>query len=95
MSNTSVRIPASIAAPAAGRRRMSPTRREAFWGLVFVAPWIIGFLVFTIGPLIASLVLSFTDFNLVRPEAIRFIGLDNYAQMATDPLVIQGLVVTV
>jgi multiple sugar transport system permease protein len=60
-----------------------------------VAPWVIGFLVFTIGPLIASLVLSFTDFNLVRPEAIRFIGLDNYAQMAADPLVLQGLVVTV
>jgi len=50
---------------------------------------------FTAGPLIASLVLSFTDFNLVRPEAVRFIGLDNYARMAADPLVLQGLVVTV
>jgi multiple sugar transport system permease protein len=46
---------------------MSPSRREATWGVVFVAPWIIGFLAFTIGPLIASLVLSFTDFDLVRP----------------------------
>ena len=63
-------------------------------GFVFIGPWIIGFLVFTIGPLIASLVLSFTDFNLVRPEAVKFIGLDNYAQLAADPLVLQGLVVT-
>ncbi len=76
------------------RSRMSPSRREAFWGLVFIAPWVIGFLVFAIGPLIASLVLSFTDFNLVRPEAMRFIGANNYIQMAGDPLVIQGLVVT-
>jgi multiple sugar transport system permease protein len=74
---------------------MTPSRREALWGLVFVAPWIIGFALFTIGPLIASLVLSFTDFNLVRPEAVQFIGLDNYAQLASDPLVWQGLVVTV
>jgi ABC-type sugar transport system permease subunit len=74
---------------------MSPSRREAFWGIVFIGPWIIGFLVFTLGPLIASLVLSFTDFDLVRPEAVKFIGLDNYARMAADPLVLQGLVVTV
>jgi ABC-type sugar transport systems, permease components len=95
MAKTSVDIATSMAAPTANRWRMSPTRRDALWGLIFVAPWIIGFLVFTIGPLIASLVLSFTDFNLVRPEAIKFIGLDNYAQMTADPLVIQGLVVTV
>lgn len=73
---------------------MSPSRREAFWGIVFIGPWIIGFLLFTIGPLIASLVLSFTDFDLVRPEAVRFIGLDNYSRMAGDPLVVTGLVVT-
>ena len=95
MAKTSVQMPASIVSSTANPRRMSPTRREAFWGLVFVGPWIIGFLVFTIGPLIASLILSFTDFNLVRPEAIQFIGLDNYVQMAADPLVVQGLVVTV
>ena len=74
---------------------MTPSRREALWGLVFICPWIFGFLVFTVGPLIASLVLSFTDFNLVRPEDTRFIGLDNYVRMASDPLVIQGLLVTV
>jgi multiple sugar transport system permease protein len=64
------------------------------WGLVFVAPWIIGFLLFTIGPLIASLIFSLTDFDLVRPEAVRFVGLDNYARLAGDPLVVQGLIVT-
>jgi multiple sugar transport system permease protein len=94
MARTSVKRSAANVASLSGKR-MSPSRREALWGLVFVGPWIIGFLAFTIGPLIASLVLSLTDFNLVRPEAIQFIGLDNYAQLAADPLVLQGLVVTV
>jgi multiple sugar transport system permease protein len=70
------------------------SRREAFWGIVFVGPWLIGLALFTAGPLLASLVLSLTDFNLVKPEAVRFVGLDNYVHMASDPLVIQGLVVT-
>ncbi len=70
------------------------SRREAFWGIVFVSPWLIGLALFTAAPLVASLVLSLTDFNLVRPEAVRFVGLDNYVHMASDPLVIQGLVVT-
>jgi ABC-type sugar transport system permease subunit len=73
---------------------MSSTRREAIWGFVFIAAWIIGFLLFLVGPLIASFVISLTDFNLVRPEAAKFVGLNNYSQMAADPLVIQGLVVT-
>ena len=73
---------------------MNPVRREAAWGFVFIGPWIIGFLLFTVGPLIASLVFSFTDFNLVRPEAVRFVGLDNYVRLASDPLVVQGLLVT-
>jgi multiple sugar transport system permease protein len=73
---------------------MTKSGREAAWGFVFVSPWIVGFLLFIIGPLIASLIFSLTDFNLVRPEAVRFVGLDNYARLASDPLVIQGLVAT-
>jgi ABC-type sugar transport system permease subunit len=94
MAKTSVAIPAPIAATNERGWRMSPSRRGAIWGLVFVGPWVTGFILFTAGPLIASLVLSFTDFNLVRPEAVRFIGLDNYARLFADPLVGQGLVVT-
>ncbi len=94
MAKNSLSVAVPIATTRQNRRRMTPSRREAAWGFVFVAPWVIGLLLFTMGPLIASLVLSFTDFNLVRPEATRFIGLDNYVQMAGDPLVLQGLVVT-
>ena len=39
------------------------------------------------GPMIASFVLSLTDFNLVHPENVRFVGIDNYIRMAADPTV--------
>lgn len=70
------------------------SRREAFWGLIFVGPWVIGLLLFTAGPLIASLVLSLTDFDLVHPDAVRFIGLDNYSHLFSDANVMNGLVIT-
>jgi multiple sugar transport system permease protein len=84
----------SNATAAQGRWRMTSSRRQAMWGLIFIGPWIVGFALFTVGPLIASLVLSFTDFNLVRNDATQFVGLDNYVQLTRDPLVWQGLVVT-
>jgi ABC-type sugar transport system permease subunit len=76
------------------RWRLTRQRREALSGAIFVAPWIIGFCLFTVGPLIASFIFSLTDFNLVRPETVKFVGLDNYIQLTRDPLVWQGLVVT-
>ena len=72
----------------------TPSGRETLWGVVFVGPWLIGLALFTAGPMIASLVLSLTDFDLVRPEAVRFVGLDNYARMASDPNVLKSLTVT-
>jgi len=77
-----------------GRQVGSQSRREALWGLVFVGPWLVGLVLLTAGPLLASLILSLTDFNLVNPDAVRFVGIDNYAQMAADPNVRQGLVAT-
>ena len=72
----------------------TPSDRERAWGFVFIAPWLFGLTVFTAGPIIASFVLSLTDFNLVRPEAVKFVGLENYIQMLNDPNVIKSLVVT-
>src|SRR5512143_2544656 len=94
MADTQEGAAARAAGARTGRHGLSPSRREAAWGLVFVGPWIAGFLLFTVGPLIASLAFSLTDFNLVRPEDARFVGLDNYARLASDPLVGQGLVAT-
>jgi multiple sugar transport system permease protein len=57
-------------------------QREAVWGYVFISPWLIGFLVFTLGPMIASLVLSLTHYNITEPPV--FIGLQNYVKLLTD-----------
>ncbi len=68
-------------------RRRSPTgaeRRSLLYGLVFVAPWIVGFLLWTIYPLAASIYYSLTRYDLVRPAV--FIGLANYNEIANiDP----------
>jgi multiple sugar transport system permease protein len=94
MAETTELLPSSTTRIGRPRWFRTPSGREAIWGVVFVGPWLIGLALFTAGPLIASLVLSLTDFNLVRPEAVKFIGLDNFSQLAADPLVLQGLIVT-
>jgi ABC-type sugar transport system permease subunit len=76
------------------RWHSTASRRETMWGFVFIGPWLIGLVLLTAGPMIASLVLSLTDFDLVRPEAVRYVGLDNYVRMASDPNVIKSLLVT-
>jgi multiple sugar transport system permease protein len=86
---------ASPAIPAPGRRRASAIgRREATWGFVFLIPWIAGFLIFTAGPMVASLIFSFTDYKLLEPDKISFAGLANWQRMLTDPLVHTSLGVT-
>jgi multiple sugar transport system permease protein len=69
-------------------------RRESMWGLLFLSPWLIGFVLFFAGPMLASLAASFTDLVLVRPDEVHFIGLDNWSRMVSDPLVLKSLVVT-
>lgn len=60
-------------------QKISLARREAWAGYAFIIPWIIGFLVFTIGPMLSSLYFSFTDYNIVDPP--RWVGLENYARI--------------
>jgi multiple sugar transport system permease protein len=62
----------------------------AFWG--FVSPWIVGFLLFTAGPMVYSLVLSFMDWDLLDPA--KFVGTANYRQAVHDPLLGQAIKVT-
>jgi multiple sugar transport system permease protein len=63
-------------------------------GYLFISPWLVGFILFTAGPVMASFVLSFFRWSLIRPP--RFVGLQNYTTMFTqDPLFWQSLKVTV
>ncbi len=75
-------------------QQMSPSaRREALAGYCFISPWIVGFVVFMAGPVLASFILSFTAWNIVGDP--RWIGLDNYVRILTsDPDFIQSLKVT-
>ena len=59
--------------------------RRARWGYIFIAPWLIGFVLFTAFPMIATLVFSFTNINLAQADPLRFVGLDNYARPARGP----------
>jgi multiple sugar transport system permease protein len=75
------------------------SRKKSFWdrsnvaGYVFISPWLIGFLVFTLIPMLASLYYSFTDYNLLGPPD--FVGLANYEEMFTaDAKFIQSIKVT-
>lgn len=53
-------------------------------GMLLISPWLLGFLLFKLLPILASLGLSFTDFYMLEPGETRFIGLDNYVTMVHD-----------
>ncbi|MDX2162604.1 MAG: sugar ABC transporter permease [bacterium] len=67
-------------------------QQQRTWGWIFLSPWIIGFLAFTLFPMIASLVFSFTNFQIGEP--IAWVGLDNWGRLFTDQNTSQSLLVT-
>ena len=74
--------------------RMTLSRREAMWGWVFISPWIIGFILLTAIPMIATFVFTFTNIRLFQEEPLRFVGLENYQEMLRDPRTWDALLVT-
>lgn len=62
--------------------RLRRRQHEALWFYISISPWLIGFLIFTLGPIISSIYLSFTDWNLLQPA--NFVGADNYVKLLTD-----------
>ncbi|MBK9233046.1 MAG: sugar ABC transporter permease [Anaerolineae bacterium] len=81
------------AAPA--KRPLTPgQRREINWGLIFLSPWIVGFLIFTAIPMVVSLVMSFTNYNPIQADATRFVAFQNYGRIFDDPQVFNAVGVT-
>ena len=75
----------SISIRGTRREKMGPlARKQAWWGILFISPWLIGFLLFTLIPMLASFLMSFTNFNITQPGAWEFIGLRNYQRLFTD-----------
>lgn len=65
------------------KRRSKLARAEAFAAFGFISPWLVGFVIFTALPMLASLVLSFTEYDVLQPP--RFTGLENYRELFEDP----------
>lgn len=90
MADVTASSPPATARRPAGRPVRRPgqrkaDRRELRGALLFLSPWILGFLVFTLWPVLYSGYLSLTDYDvLTDPE---FVGLENYERMAQDPKV--------
>jgi multiple sugar transport system permease protein len=62
---------------------MTPGERRRTWaGLAFVSPWLVGFAVFTLYPVCASIYYSFCDYDVLSPPV--WVGTLNYSDMATD-----------
>ena len=59
--------------------RSSVGRKEALAGYLFVTPWVLGFLIFTAGPMLASLVFAFCEYDVLHPP--RFVGLRNFESL--------------
>jgi len=91
-----MQTPSAAIAPEETRPDSTPRKRRAKGqriGLLYISPWLIGFVVLTLVPFVASLVYSFTDYSMVREQ--RFIGWANYIEMFTkDPVFYQSLRVT-
>ena len=67
--------------------------RRNFWlGMIFIAPWTIGFLIFTVYPMVASLIYSFGEYHIRAP--LEWIGLANYANLFQDKLFYTALLNT-
>jgi len=72
---------------------LSQRQQEALAGWLFASPWMLGFLLFIAGPMVASVVLSLMRWDLLTPA--KFVGLRNYRKLLTDdPLVFQSLKVS-
>jgi multiple sugar transport system permease protein len=85
----------AVAAPAAvrpsRRKRIRLTRverRNLRWGLLFISPWLFGFIVFGVFPILYTFFLSLTRYSGIKPPV--FIGIQNYQRMVADPLFLKA-----
>ncbi|NIK54618.1 carbohydrate ABC transporter permease [Kribbella shirazensis] len=76
---------AVLAAPVSRQARRGPGGASARAGWLFILPNLVGFLAFTLVPLVSGIGISFTDWNVVSGlDGIRFVGLDNFAALIRD-----------
>ena len=67
------------------RRQKSLLRYKRRIGMWLIAPWLVGLILFKLVPILATLVMSFTNMYLLEPFQFKFIGLKNYIDLFADP----------
>ena len=72
--------------------KLGARKREKLSGFIAISPWLLGFLAFVIGPILASILLSFMKWDIITHPV--FVGLGNYKRLIEDPLFYQSLKVT-
>jgi len=92
---TSIQLDATAAgtgtsrSPRRGRRPARQRRSDTRAALLFISPWVIGFLIFTLWPVVYSGYLSFTEYDVINDP--KYVGLDNYRELFNDPKVALAL----
>jgi len=71
------------------RKPMRAEKKEALTAMVFIAPWVVGFLVFTLYPILSSLYYSMTNYNVLNSPS--FIGFENYINLLKDKVYLKSL----
>jgi multiple sugar transport system permease protein len=69
---------------AAGILSSTETRFKGWIGVILISPWLIGLVIFKLLPILASLFFSFTNFHLLNPNQVQFVGLKNYLSIFKD-----------
>ncbi len=70
-------------------KKMTIRKRELIYGLLFISPWLVGFLVFTLFPICSSLYYSLCEYQVIKAPV--FIGLNNYKTMFQDKTFLKAL----
>jgi multiple sugar transport system permease protein len=70
-------------------RRGGPLSGEGRWALLFLAPTLLGLAVLSAGPILATLALSFSSWDLLSPP--KLVGFDNFARLASDDRFLKAL----
>ncbi len=69
--------------------QMKAKTKEALIAMIFISPWIVGLIAFTLIPIVSSFYYSLCDYNVLSPP--QFIGLENYTNLFQDKVFIQAL----
>jgi multiple sugar transport system permease protein len=81
--------PAAIKGKPPGRLRLGAIeRRNLRWGLIFISPWLFGFIALGVFPILYTFYLSLTRYSGIKAPI--FIGIQNYQRMAVDPLFLKA-----